>query len=291
MKYTMNLKKIIHSLMLKKAQQYKHKKYMLTKSSQIIAAKQKKENYITKLEDKYRENNYNNIPYIKDEESAEYVLNNWNTSAPVPRAYMKNQIFKGKKLVTGEIVLLWWLTSRKNTNSIPLYFYREYGINANESIKKLQRYGLLSTEKRLTLDGKQLLKNKQKIIHNHKTDKTWAGIGPIKYHYNKVKEAEELENATYQEYLDSGIKQYSFLATLDTKTCSICGNLDGKIFDIKETKTGINYPLIHPGCRCTTMPYIEGLPDSSERWARNPKTGKGEYIDNISFNKWKSKYI
>ncbi|RHW54734.1 ADP-ribosyltransferase [Lactobacillus bombicola] len=38
------------------------------------------------------------------------------------------------------------------------------------------------------------------------------------------------------------------------------------------------------------MPYIEGLPDSSERWARNPKTGKGEYVENMTFDEWKKQY-
>lgn len=285
----MDFKKILFSLKSKKTKQHENKNE--TTFSKMDNNSSNKVSYIDELKDKYRKNNYNNIPYIKDEKSAEYVLNNWNTSAPVPRAYMKNQTFKGNKLVTGEIVLLWWLTSRKNTNDIPLYFYREYGINANESIKKLKNYRLLSTEKRLTSDGKRLLKIKQKLIYNHKSDKTWSGIGPVKYHYGKVKEAEEQENLNYNEYLDEKIKQYFFLATLDTKTCPICGNLDGKIFDIKDKKTGINYPLIHPGCRCTTTPYFNNMPKNTTRWARNPITGKGEYINNINFNEWKKIYF
>ena len=35
------------------------------------------------------------------------------------------------------------------------------------------------------------------------------------------------------------------------------------------------------------MPYIEGFPDSSERWARDPETGKGYYVDNMTFDQWK----
>ena len=38
------------------------------------------------------------------------------------------------------------------------------------------------------------------------------------------------------------------------------------------------------------MPYIEGLPDSSERWARDPETSKGEYAENMTFNEWKEQY-
>ncbi|RMC60547.1 minor capsid protein [Lactobacillus sp. ESL0259] len=228
----MNFKKILFSLKSKKTKQHENKNE--TTFSKMDNNSSNKVSYIDELKDKYRKNNYNNIP---------------------------------------------------------LYFYREYGINANESIKKLQNYRLLSTEKRLTSDGKRLLKIKQKLIYNHKSDKTWSGIGPVKYHYDKVKEAEEQENLNYIEYLDEKIKQYFFLATLDIKTCSICGNLDGKIFDIKDKKTGINYPLIHPGCRCTTTPYFHNMPTNTTRWARNPITGKGEYINNINFNEWKKIYF
>ena len=38
------------------------------------------------------------------------------------------------------------------------------------------------------------------------------------------------------------------------------------------------------------MPYIEGVPDSSERWARNPETGKGKYVENMTFDEWKKQY-
>ncbi|MCT6891777.1 MAG: hypothetical protein M3Z87_19325, partial [Lactobacillus sp.] len=34
-----------------------------------------------------------------------------------------------------------------------------------------------------------------------------------------------------------------------------------------------------------------GLPDSSERWARDPEIGKGEYVENMTFNEWKKQYV
>lgn len=103
----------------------------------------------------------------------------------------------------------------------------------------------------------------------------------------KDHEVSEIEESSYKDYLNEGIDQYTFMATLDTKTCSICDNLDGKIICTKDKKSGTNYPLIHHGCRCTTTPYFNDMPAATTRWARNPKTGKGEYIDNIPFNKWK----
>lgn len=87
----MDFKKILFSLKSKKTKQHENKNE--TTFSKMDNNSSNKVSYIDELKDKYRKNNYNNIPYIKNEKSAEYVLNNWNTSAPVPRAYMKNQTF------------------------------------------------------------------------------------------------------------------------------------------------------------------------------------------------------
>ena len=96
------------------------------------------------------------------------------------------------------------------------------------------------------------------------------------------------ETATAQAYKEEGVEQYQYLATLEAHTCEECVHLDEKIFDLKDKVEGLNYPLIHPYCRCTTMPYIEGLPDSSEKWTRDPETGKGYYVDNMDFETWKN---
>lgn len=95
------------------------------------------------------------------------------------------------------------------------------------------------------------------------------------------------EEATATFYEESEIEQYEYLATLETHTCEECGHLDGRIFNVKDREEGINYPLIHPYCRCTTVPYEKDLPDVESRWARNPETGKGEYVDDMSFETWK----
>ena len=99
------------------------------------------------------------------------------------------------------------------------------------------------------------------------------------------------EEATADAYKEEGVEQYQYLATLESHTCEECAHLDEKVFNLKDKVEGLNYPLIHPYCRCTTMPYIEGLPDSSERWTRDPETGKGEYVENMTFNEWKKQYV
>ena len=95
------------------------------------------------------------------------------------------------------------------------------------------------------------------------------------------------EEATAKFYKDSDIEQYQYLATLETHTCDVCAHLDERIFDVKDKREGINYPLIHPYCRCTTVPYMEGLPDIPTRWYRDPITGKGKWTKSMTFDQWK----
>lgn len=94
------------------------------------------------------------------------------------------------------------------------------------------------------------------------------------------------EEATAQFYKDSNIEQYQYLATLESHTCDQCAHLDERIFNVKDKREGINYPLIHPYCRCTTVPYNKNLPDIETRWSRDPKTGKGTYVSDMSYNEW-----
>ncbi|GFZ26619.1 minor capsid protein [Lactobacillus corticis] len=103
------------------------------------------------------------------------------------------------------------------------------------------------------------------------------------------------EQATAQFYKDSDIEQYQYLATLESHTCDQCAHLDERIFYVKDKVEGLNYPLIHPYCRCTTVPYIKDLPDVQSRWYRG-KDGKGHWMKNkdssqnsnsLSFSEWK----
>ena len=94
------------------------------------------------------------------------------------------------------------------------------------------------------------------------------------------------EEATAQFYKDSDIEQYQYLATLESHTCDQCAHLDERIFNVKDKKEGINYPLMHPYCRCTTVPYDKDLPDVETRWSRDPETGKGVYVKDMNYSEW-----
>lgn len=105
--------------------------------------------------------------------------------------------------------------------------------------------------------------------------------------------------ATIDSYIDDGVKKYQILATLDSKTCSICGSKDNKIIELKESLAedeknivGLDLPPFHPLCRCTTVPYDdEFIEDSETRVARDEK---GEYIDvpaSMGYGEWREKFV
>lgn len=97
--------------------------------------------------------------------------------------------------------------------------------------------------------------------------------------------------AAEQGYRETGVKSYRFEAALDLKTCAVCGALDQREFPLAEHETGINYPPLHPRCRCTTVPVTE-FRIGSKRAARNPATGKTEYVEKkLTYEEWRKKYV
>ena len=101
------------------------------------------------------------------------------------------------------------------------------------------------------------------------------------------------ERASQQAYQDDGIERYQYLATFDTDTCGICGALDGKTFEVKDAVPGVNSPPMHPFCRCTTIPVIDGLKSvAGERAARDPKTGKTITVPgDMTYREWYNRYV
>ena len=94
-------------------------------------------------------------------------------------------------------------------------------------------------------------------------------------------------------YEDAEITKYKFVAVLDRRTSRICQEHDNKVYDTDKAAPGVNYPPLHPWCRSTTIAYDEDTDYSKlERRARNPKTGKVEYVPaDMSYNDWYDKYV
>ena len=65
-----------------------------------------------------------------------------------------------------------------------------------------------------------------------------------------------LNQSTKLSYDEAGIKEYEFLAEIDSRTSDICRELNGQIFKMKDARAGVNYPPMHPHCRSTTIPVM-----------------------------------
>ena len=63
--------------------------------------------------------------------------------------------------------------------------------------------------------------------------------------------------ATKESYIKAGVKQYEYFAELDERTSDECEEMNGQIFDVANAVVGVNYPPLHPNCRCTVLAVID----------------------------------
>ena len=104
------------------------------------------------------------------------------------------------------------------------------------------------------------------------------------------------ESATLDRYIAADVKQYGYLATLDKKTCSgfgghSCGALDGQVFDVRDAQVGVNYPPMHPNCRCTTYAVFDDGSDEEADFYRiaRDENGKNYRVSaKTTYREWKS---
>ena len=99
-----------------------------------------------------------------------------------------------------------------------------------------------------------------------------------------------MNEASKYTYEDLNIEKYEFLATLDKRTCKDCAKLDGKVFNLKDAITGLNYPPLHPNDRCTTVPYYKDDEDTM-RFARDEDGKRIKVPANMTYEEWAKKYI
>ena len=94
-------------------------------------------------------------------------------------------------------------------------------------------------------------------------------------------------------YEDAEITKYRFVAVLDKRTSHICQEYDNKVYDTNKAEPGVNYPPLHPWCRSTTIAHDDDIDYSKlERRARNPETGKVEYVPaDMTYKEWYDKYV
>lgn len=97
--------------------------------------------------------------------------------------------------------------------------------------------------------------------------------------------------AVMDAYQNTTAEEYMILATLDRKTCEICGDQDTKHYMIKDAKVGVNMPPFHPNCRCTTVVYFGDEEDMPEERMMRDENGKSVKTEYMSYDEWKKKYV
>lgn len=99
-----------------------------------------------------------------------------------------------------------------------------------------------------------------------------------------------MTQATMKGYEETGaVSSYRFIATLDSRTSSKCGSLDGKVFKLSEQQPGINLPPLHPNCRSAVAPYFGQT--GGQRKARDSENNPMYVPADMTYEEWKTKYL
>lgn len=137
----------------------------------------------------------------------------------------------------------------------------------------------------------------QGVILGHSNQKMARKLGrAMEVSYSDAKRLIRTETnyvynqATARSYEETGLERYIYLATLDLRTSEVCGALDGEKFRIKEAQTGKNYPPLHPNCRSTTIPDVDGAQDGT-RLARGENKKSYKVPADKSYQEWYNKYV
>ena len=116
--------------------------------------------------------------------------------------------------------------------------------------------------------------------------KTMARVLQQKFENTSQKQAERLV-FTEDTYLSNEAKirpfernaaytHYEYLCVEDHRTCETCRALSGQTFEISKRNAGLNFPPMHPWCRCTVMPVVEDLEMIKSRLTSGGNDGKIE---------------
>ena len=85
--------------------------------------------------------------------------------------------------------------------------------------------------------------------------------------------------AQKQSYIRNGNDEYEYMAVNPMGPCSVCKELNGKVFKVKDMAPGENAPPLHPNCHCTTAPH----------WDREEFNRYINSDTDLSFADWKKR--
>ena len=74
-----------------------------------------------------------------------------------------------------------------------------------------------------------------------------------------------MAEASAQAVIDKGFKRYRLSTVGDSKVCEICKGLEEKVFEFKDREPGVNFPPLHPMCRCTFYVVTDTADEADDR--------------------------
>jgi len=79
-----------------------------------------------------------------------------------------------------------------------------------------------------------------------------------------------VNQAHKQGLIDAGYDSYKFASLHEARDCDTCDDLDGEEFKFSDAAIGVNFPPIHPFCRCRItapgdMPTVESINEEIDR--------------------------
>lgn len=103
----------------------------------------------------------------------------------------------------------------------------------------------------------------------------------------------EVSNEAEKRTLEStGLKKYMYRATLDERTCPVCGKLDGQVFLLKDAQPGVNFPPMHRNCRCVhTAVLSKEATQGLMRRARDSEHRTMTVPADMTYTEWRRKFI
>lgn len=118
-----------------------------------------------------------------------------------------------------------------------------------------------------------------------------VGESGVTYNISRLLRTEcnaAVNDAILSVFKRAGVEKYKYNAQLDDRMCDPCHELHRKShrkpFLVKNAKTGVNLPPLHPNCRCWIDPVCG---DKFRKLAKK----KGKKSKHISYETWFATYV
>ena len=183
----------------------------------------------------------------------------------------------------------WRITPEEITAIVYLLWARDRQ-TIPQRIRNNNRYRVLQIKREII---KTAVTNRPDTAHKQAVQERCAQAAGDTRRVIRTEAARVVQAAQARAATRAGLKKYIYIATLDEVTCKhSCARLDGLFFFYHQKIVGVNFPPMHPNCRCTTAPYITYREQAA--LMRSAITADGHPIlvpATMTYWQWYNKYI